>query len=150
MKNILYLVCLFSLGCVRNHFSITQTDSKLFKYIDFCDLPNYKNDLVCIKGEYSGYDEYWSFSPISRKRCSNSLDLELGLNEVKYKNPEFDDKIRQAINNSVNSYLIIEAIGIYTNELKQYGHLGRKNSIFVVQEIVNVAVKKRSLFRSAK
>ena len=140
---ILYFTCLLLIGCTTKQVPIIQTDPKLYKVVDFCDLPKYEGDLVYVIGTYSGVEEYWSFNPANKGGCSHRFNMDLGLGEEKHPKPEFDDSFRQAATNYFDTYLVVEAIGTYSDELKEYGHLGTNNSVFVVHELIKVTVKKK-------
>ncbi|WP_291196571.1 hypothetical protein [Dyadobacter sp.] len=146
MKKAMYFACLLTLGCSPMRVLLPRTDSKSFKSIDFCELPKHKGDLVCVKGRYSGVEEYWSFKTTSVNGCPDKLDVELNLQEMKYAKLGFDRKSNRVHNNYMNSYLLIEVIGTYSDQEKEYGHLGHNNSVFVVQEIVSVTVKRSKTF----
>lgn len=142
MKKALYFACLLILGCSPKRVFVTRTDSKPFKYIDFCDLPKHKGELVCVKGGYAGVVEYWSFRVASVNGCPDKLDVELNLQQMKYAKPGFERKFNYVHDNYMNNYLLIEVIGTYSDEEKEYGHLGHNNAIFIVEEVVNVTLRR--------
>ena len=99
-----------------------------------------------LKSFYSGVDEYWSLTNVKRNTCNTELSVDLqfaGHNQ--FSPPEkFEKVFREAYENYHNTYLLIEAVGMFENESKTgYGHLGSNNSRFVVTELINATLVKK-------
>jgi hypothetical protein len=101
---------------------------------------------VYLKSFYSGVDEYWSLSNVERKDCHPKLNVDLQFTGYNPFNPpeKFKKVFREAHENYPNTYLLIEAVGIFENESKSgYGHLGSNNSRFIVSELINATLVKK-------
>lgn len=106
--------------------------------VTFCQLPALRNQLVYVRGTYSGLDEYWSFNSAS-KHCENSLPVELTLSEQAI--APFQAQFNTVHDKYLNYYLVVDAIGRYEDEqVHGYGHLGHNKAQFVVQQLVQVQV----------
>ncbi|WP_158825581.1 hypothetical protein [Mucilaginibacter lacusdianchii] len=136
------IISLFSCSSLKKEYSIQASSG--VPVISFCDLPNYQNKQVYLKFAYSGMEEYWAIYPINPDLCARELKVELDFEEEK-----LPSKIGKAFakvhRHYWNSYLIIEAIGIYeTGKKGGYGHLGSNNSRFLVQKIKKISLAKKS------
>lgn len=112
--------------------------------ISFCNLPNYQNKQVYLKFAYSGVEEYWGIHSLDTNLCARELKVELD-----FEGEELPSKIGKAFakvhRHYWNSYLIIEAIGVYeTGRKGGYGHLGSNNSRFLVQIIKKISLARKS------
>ncbi|WP_382319539.1 hypothetical protein [Hymenobacter bucti] len=106
--------------------------------VPFCQLLALRNQLVYVRGSYSGLDEYWSFNAMG-KHCENFLPVELTLSEQVI--APFQAQFNTVRNNYMNQYLVVDAIGRYEDEkVTGYGHLGHNKGQFVVQQLVQVQV----------
>jgi len=112
----------------------------------FCDLPHYTGTTVYLKSYYAGIDEYWSLDNIEKKPCKPNLTVDLQFSGTNPFDPpaKFQSLFLKAHENYHNTYLLIEAIGVFENDSKTgYGHLGSNKSRFVVSELLNVTLFKR-------
>ena len=104
------------------------------EFMEACDLPTHKNQLVYTRFVYSGIDEYWGLRP--EKKC-NLINADLDIpDRVELKT---DDKknIEYVHNNYWKTYLIMDLIGtLEDGNQKGYGHLGSNNSRFVAKYVV--------------
>ncbi|MES2268441.1 MAG: hypothetical protein V4520_16880 [Bacteroidota bacterium] len=118
------------------------------EFIDFCEVPEHKNELVYTRFYYSGIDEYWSIYPASKK-CNN-VRADLDIPESIGRWNEYKQYFKDIHNHYWDRYLIIDAIGTYDDSNKSgYGHLGTNPAKFVVKYLVNVQrivnVKKKAV-----
>lgn len=123
--------------------SVTYRDN--IPAVSFCDLPLYKGKQVYLKCYYSGIDEYWSLKNIKPGDCNSKLSVDLQFTGYNPFNPpeKFETVFREASEN-YNTYLLIEAVGIFENGNKNgYGHLGSNNSRFIVSELIKVTLMKK-------
>lgn len=112
--------------------------------VDLCDLPNYQNQEVILKCTYSGVDEYWSLHSLQSTHCSDKLKVELDFrDDYDSLAPSTKEAFTTVYNNYWNSYLTIEAKGMYeTGNKNGYGHLGTNKSRFIVTKIMKAEVMK--------
>lgn len=104
------------------------------EFMDACELPGHKNQLVYTRFIYSGIDEYWGLRP--EKNCNN-INADLDIPEKVIVQPEDAKQIRYVHEHYWNKYLIMDVIGIFENENKNgYGHLGSNNSQFTVKYVI--------------
>lgn len=108
-----------------------------YEITNFCDLPKEQNQLVYIRGIYSGVEEYWSLNSGTDK-CKE-LHAELDIPE----NITIKTKFKRLFENVHRKYwdrhLIIDAVGTFeTGDKFGYGHLGSNKSNFKVKKIINV------------
>ena len=106
------------------------------EFISACELPAHKNELVYTRFTYSGTDEYWGLHPADKQCKGINAYLEIP-DSVELKS-EDEILFKDAHNHYWNTYLIIDAIGIFDDSQHQYGHLGSNNSKFTVKWIVAV------------
>lgn len=137
------LICPF-LGC-KSAGSVTGM--KMFRdsipIVTFCDLPEFAGKSVYLKSYYGGIDEYWSLRNPKKKTCDPELHVDLQFTgDNPFMPPEKFKKIfREVHDNDHNTYLFIEAVGIFEQDpKKEYGHLGSNNSRFIVSEIIEATL----------
>lgn len=96
--------------------------------VSFCDLPLYKGKQVYLKCYYSGIDEYWSLKNIKMDDCNSklSIDLQFAGHNPFMPSEKFKNVFRKANENYHNTYLLIEAVGVFENDSKT----GYNNSRF--------------------
>ena len=147
----LLLVRLFYLSAISCQLiscsSSKTTSAKFFRdtipIVSFCDLPQFKGKQVYLRCYYSGIEEYWSLKDIEKKNCSPKLRIDL---QFAGKNPflvpkKFEKAFSDVRDNYYNSFLLIEAIGMFENDNKSgYGHLGSNNARFIISELVKAEV----------
>jgi len=129
--------------CKTSNETLSKTYKNNIPIVQFCDLPNYKGKQVYLKCLYSGIDEYWSLKDIARRKCKPALSIDLqfvGYNP--FLPPEKYRKVFTEVgNNYHNSYLLLEAIGIFEKDSSnRYGHLGSNNSRFIVSELISATL----------
>lgn len=107
------------------------------EFIDFCKVPEHKQELVYTRFYYSGIEEYWSIYSDS-KRCNNiKAELEIPENVERWN--EYKHYFKDVHEHYWDRYLIIDAIGTYNDGNKRgYGHLGTNPANFVVKYLINV------------
>ncbi|MBL4677849.1 MAG: hypothetical protein JKY70_16845 [Mucilaginibacter sp.] len=105
-------------------------------FIELCEVPKHKNELVYTRLFYSGVDEYWNVHPDKKCDFTNAeLDIPENFDLSKRDLKMFKD----VHDNYWNRYLIIDAIGTYqTGRASGYGHLGHNKANFVVKNILNI------------
>lgn len=113
-------------------------------FINACELPNHKKELVYTRFIYSGIDEYWGLKP--EKKCS---EINAYLEIPEHIEVRSDDlkKLRLVHDNYWKMYLIIDVVGTFEDPNPSgFGHLGSNNSRFTVKYFVDmyVADKKTS------
>lgn len=114
------------------------------EYINACELPNHKHELVYTRFAYNGVDEYWRLSPIDKKCKDFDGNTDLEIPDSVYLNPQNLKLLKYVHEHYWNSYLIIDAIGFFDNSNKNgYGHLGSHTSQFTVQKFVNIQKAKK-------
>lgn len=120
---------LLLLGCA-NSKNVTYKN----EIIKSCELQNYINDTIIVRGFYSECVEYSSFYLVKKDKCRDSFNMDLHFSN----NSNFDD-YRKDFNQIVgcNQFVELTLKGIARNSIKQYGHLGSNNSEFEVIEILN-------------
>jgi hypothetical protein len=144
------LLILFFVVSIVSCGTNTPVASEVFRdsipIVSFCDLPGYKGQKVYLKCYYSGIDEYWSLSNIKKKKCKPDLTVDLQFSGYSpFMTPEkFQDVFSEVHDNYNNSYLKIEAIGLFENDSKHgYGHLGHNNARFTVSELIKAELVKK-------
>jgi hypothetical protein len=70
----LFLPIISVLACCSPNTSATK--AKL-QTVNFCELPDYKDQKVLLTCLYSGYEEYWSLSALDSTKCNSRLNVEL-------------------------------------------------------------------------
>jgi hypothetical protein len=111
--------------------------------VEFCELPEHVGELVYIECTYSGVEEYWSIW--GGKKCRPKLETELEFLGLNYNVPEqFVEQFQETHNNYWNTYLELKLIGRYDNSEPGYGHLGSNNGRFVVEEVIELRVVKKT------
>ncbi|OOQ60270.1 hypothetical protein [Mucilaginibacter pedocola] len=112
-------------------------------FIVFCNVPDHKNERVYTRSYYAGVDEYWSLKAPDSKECP-TVKAELDLPDSLEIRPEFLQLLREVHINYTTSYLIIDAIGVYSDSNKAgYGHLGSNKANFKVERLVDVQLVKK-------
>ena len=106
------------------------------EFINACELPTHKNELVYTRFIYSGIDEYWGLHPVDKKCKGINAKLEIP-DSVELK-PKDQVLFKYAHDHYWNTYLIIDAIGTFDDSEHHYGHLGSNNSQFIIKWIVDV------------
>lgn len=108
------------------------------EYINPCELPNHKSELVYTRFIYSGVDEYWSLTAPDKK-CSVNASLELPNGIIL--NLKDEKALRDVISHYWKRYLIIDVIGTYNDNNKEgYGHLGSNSAVFTVKKVIDTQV----------
>ena len=140
MKSILSILLSLSI-----HVGFAQKKSKILfpppvlgmEYPDFmeaCDLPTHKSQLVYTRLIYSGMEEYWGLRP--EKKC-NLINADLDIPDNVELNREAKKDINYVHAHYWKTYLIMDLIGTFEDcNPKGYGHLGSNNSRFVVKYVV--------------
>jgi hypothetical protein len=147
MIRFLFCYCCFFyfLSCSTPHKILA---AKYFRdsipIISFCDLPKYKGQKVYLQSKYAGIDEYWSLFPVDKK-CKEKISVELEFKEgIGYIPTQYQNLFDSVYSSYWNTYLLINAVGIFDNDNKNgYGHLGSNNSRFVVLEIIDIKLMKK-------
>ncbi|MBK0377799.1 hypothetical protein [Mucilaginibacter segetis] len=108
------------------------------EYMDFCEVLNHKDTLVYTRMIYRGQDEYWGLSTPD-SFCTNKIYAYLNIPDSVKMNKKFLNYFKTVHENYWNTYLIIDAIGVFKNDKKPgYGHLGNNKSQFIVNSFVNI------------
>lgn len=134
------------IGCKTGQANLTETYRDSIPIVSFCDLPKYQGQKVYLKSYYSGIDEYWSLKSIEKRKCNPALSVDL---QFAGYNPflppqQFEEVFTEVHERYHNSFLLLEAVGVFENDRKEgYGHLGSNNSRFVVSEIVKATIAKK-------
>ena len=103
-------------------------------FMDACELPTHKNQLVYTRFVYSGIEEYWGLSP--EKKCNN-INADLSISDSVVIKAEDLKNIKYVHSHYWNKYLIIDLIGTFDDSnQKGYGHLGSNNSRFIVKYVI--------------
>ena len=134
------------LSCGTTKGNSIKTFRDTIPIVPFCDLPQYNGKTIYLKAYYSGIDEYWSLKNTEKKQCKPYLNVDLQFSGTNPFNPpeKFQSLFLMAHENYHNTYLLIEAIGMFENDSKTgYGHLGSNKSRFVVHELLNVTLFKK-------
>lgn len=149
MKIRLFILLLFISGIVAAQRKQIIFPPPVFgfdvpQFIDFCEVPEHKKELVYTRFYYSGIDEYWSIYP-NNKKCNNvKADLEIPDSIERWE--EYKHYFTDIHDHYWDRYLIIDAIGTYDDSNKTgYGHLGANAANFVVKYLVDVqrVIKKK-------
>jgi hypothetical protein len=113
------------------------------EFINACELPNHKKELVYTRFIYSGVDEYWGLHP--EKKC-NQINADLDIPDNIEIRPEFFKQLKDVHEKYWKKYLIIDVIGTFEdNNTSGYGHLGSNNSKFTVKYLIGLySVNKKS------
>jgi len=140
-KVLISIICFLTvISCRTGKTLSNQTYKDSIPIIDFCDLPDYKGRQVYIKCNYSGVDEYWG---LGQKKCKSKISVNLEFSgDNPFREPkEFENVFREVHDNYYNSYLEIEAVGVFETDRKNgYGHLGSNNSRFVVYKLIRATL----------
>ncbi len=127
-------------SCISSNINPTVEFRDEIPKIEFCQLPNYVDQMVSIQGMYSGYEEYWSI--IEPEGCEPELKVEVQFIDSYMFPKEYERDFKEVHSNYYDSYLELEIIGIFENEMETYGHLGSNNALFRVIEITNLELKR--------
>lgn len=105
--------------------------------VDFCQLPTLRNQLVCVRGIYSGIaNEYWWFTSVGPP-CTPDIGVELTFPDQVP--ASFQAKIDIMRQYSDTHCLVVDALGRYEDEQTNgYGQLGHNKAQFVVQELIQI------------
>jgi len=135
------LLVFYLFGCSASRRSSTP---KYFRdsipIVSFYDLPKHKGKKVYLQSWYSGNEEYWSLKALNG-RFDQKLSVELQFKEWPHMPPpnKYDNLFDSVYNHYPDRYLLIDAIGTFSNDNKNgYGHLGSNNSVFIVSELIDV------------
>lgn len=147
MQRLLFIVIISTLiGCKTGKTNLAETYRDSIPVVSFCDLPKYKGQRVYLKSYYSGIDEYWSLKSTEKRKCDSTLTVDLQFSGYSPFLPpkKFEDVFTKVVENYHNSYLLLEAVGMFENDRKEgYGHLGSNNSRFIVSELVKATIIKK-------
>ncbi|MBS1501752.1 MAG: hypothetical protein JST32_06805 [Bacteroidetes bacterium] len=108
------------------------------EFMDACQLPAHRNQLVYTRLIYSGIDEYWGL--YTEKKCNN-INADLCIPDSVVVKPEDVNNIKYVHDHYWNTKLIMDLIGTFDDSSqKGYGHLGSNNSRFVVKYVIDTYI----------
>ena len=142
----LYIIFVLTVvSCRPSNIVDSNTYREGITIVAFCDLPKFRGQQVFVKGYYSGIDEYWSFNN-GRTECKEKFTVDLqSKDDIGFVVPvKFEDVFQEVHKNYHNTYLEIEAVGIFENDRQTgYGHIGTNNSRFVVSKLIKATLIKK-------
>ncbi len=105
--------------------------------VDFCQLPALRNQLVCVRGIYSGIaNEYWWFTSVGPP-CTPDIGVELIFPDQV--STPFQAKIDVMRQFSDNHCLVVDALGRYEDDQTTgYGQIGHNKARFIAHELIQV------------
>jgi len=143
-RSIIYMSLLFFLGSVLPNSCYSQTIDSNSTEISFCSLPKYEGKTVVVDAVYSGVDEYWGLN--AKAKCKEVRNVELDY----FKDGRAIPAQFQALFDSVhsvywNQYLVLKLKGRFdSSNPNGYGHLGSNSSRFIVEEVIDAKLIKRT------
>src|SRR5690606_17597444 len=107
-------------------------------FVEFCALPQYKNEIVLTEFYYTGFVEYWWIYS-KQKQCELGNETNLAFQDY-YSIPK---KLKNILDKQSTYEIVkITAIGKYDNsDVNGYGHLGNNKSEFTVLKIITMEKK---------
>ncbi len=144
LRSIVYILLLFLLGSVLPNICYSQTIDSSGTKISFCELPTYEGKIVVVEAVYSGVDEYWGLNAKAKCKAVRNVELDYYI-DGKPIRTQF-----QALFDSVhsiywNQYLVLKVKGRYdSSNPKGYGHLGSNKSRFIVEDVIDARLMKRT------
>jgi hypothetical protein len=132
---IFLLILLNSCGVVRVS-SGSEFDRNKVTKVDFCDLSEYKNELVKTKLEYSGVDEYWSASGFNDCELDNAVYLEFEEYYKSWKHILIEGQLNRLQDKYWKRKAVMTVIGRFEmDSIRKYGHLGSNNAQILVKSV---------------
>ncbi|RWU05026.1 hypothetical protein [Pedobacter chitinilyticus] len=137
---LLFLLSVVLFGC-STHLKDSINEQKA---LDICDLPEYQDKKTRLIATYSGVDEYWSLNSVRQKKCSNDFTIDLDFDDNYDLPNHFRNLMRKVHSSYWNTYLLIDAIGIYeTGKKGGYGHLGYNKARFRIVKVLDMKLIKK-------
>ena len=138
MKNpglYIILIILNSCGIVRVSSS-SKYDRKEVTKVDFCDLSEFKNELIKTRLEYSGVDEYWSAKGFNDCELDNAVSLDFSEFYENNKHILIEGQLNRLHDKYWKRKAIMTVIGRFEmDSVKKYGHLGSNNAQILVKSV---------------
>ena len=109
-------------------------ENKKLNFIEFCNLPNHKNEMIVTEFYYSGFVEYWAIYGENKCELNNQTNLTFqNYNSLPTRFKIIFDKQKNY------EILKIKAIGKFENDNPDgYGHDGINKSQFKLYKIINL------------
>ena len=133
-----FTILLFLFVSCSSNKSDKYFGGKKIHFVEFCDLPKYKNEIVITEFYYTGFVEYWWIYN-KQKQCELGNQTNLTFQDYNSIPKKFKNIIDKQSNYEI---LKITAIGKYDDSnLNGYGHSGNNQSEFTTIEIVKLEKK---------
>ena len=138
MKNIwliILLIMLNSCGLIRVS-SGSKYDREKVNKVDFCDLSEFKNELIKTRLEYSGVDEYWSARGFNDCELDDAVYLDFREYYESWKYKLINKQLSRLHEEYWKRKAVMTVIGRFEmDSVTKYGHLGSNNAQIVVKSV---------------